>query len=448
MIAAEGLAPDRLVDPRQLATVQHIKRARLQKRTQWTRLPLYAKQAAIVDDPARFTICEASTKAGKTMSHVEWLLEQAANRGEGDWWWVAPYNGTAAIAYRRAQDRLRGYLGTGGERKRVAAAVPFEKHDTDRWVQFRGARIWFKSAEKPDALYGEDVYAAVVDEITRCREESWHAIYTTLTATKGRAKLIGNVKGRRNFAFQLARKAEAGEAGWGHHKLTALDAVEGGVLDREIIEGARKHLPDSVFRELYLAEPSDDEGNPFGFDAIRACVTEVYSTAPVAVWGWDLAKSSDWTWGVALDAQGRMVASERWQAPWETTIERIVALTAGAPALVDSTGVGDPVLEALQKRGGNFEGFKFSSMSKQQLMEGLAVAIQRHEVTIADPLLASELESFEYEYTRTGARYSAPEGLHDDGVCALALAVAHKARSWVPVVMPLGETQPSAWGGS
>ena len=38
-----------------------------------------------------------------------------------------------------------------------------------------GATIWFKSAEKPDNLYGEDVYAAVMDEATRIREEAWHA---------------------------------------------------------------------------------------------------------------------------------------------------------------------------------------------------------------------------------------------------------------------------------
>jgi hypothetical protein len=34
-----------------------------------------------------------------------------------------------------------------------------------------------------------------------------------------------------------------------------------------------------------------------------------------------------------------------------------------------------------------------------------------------------ELEQFEYQYTRTGVRYAAAEGLHDDCVCALALAV-------------------------
>jgi len=55
-------------------------------------------------------------------------------------------------------------------------------------------------------------------------------------------------------------------------------------------------------------------------------------------------------------------------------------------------------------------------------MEGLASAIQQKMIAFPSGWLTSELEAFEYEYTRTGVRYSAPEGLHDDGVCALALA--------------------------
>ncbi|MGL4640916.1 MAG: hypothetical protein ACRCVX_14425, partial [Shewanella sp.] len=55
-------------------------------------------------------------------------------------------------------------------------------------------------------------------------------------------------------------------------------------------------------------------------------------------------------------------------------------------------------------------------------MEGLASALQQQAIGVFDEMLINELESFEFEYTRTGVRYNAPEGLHDDGVCALALA--------------------------
>ena len=147
------------------------------------------------------------------------------------------------------------------------------------------------------------------------------------------------------------------------------------------------------------------------------------------VWGWDLAKSTDWTWGIGLDEDGNVCRSERWQSPWEETLKRIVNRTGDIPALVDSTGVGDAIIEFLAKAGTNYEGFKFTSSSKQQLMERLAVAIQQKQITFPEGLLLNELLSFEYVYTRTGAQYSAPTGLHDDGVCALALAVYHQDRS-------------------
>jgi hypothetical protein len=133
----------------------------------------------------------------------------------------------------------------------------------------------------------------------------------------------------------------------------------------------------------------------------------------------------DWTVCIALDAGGAVCRFERWQGPWQATIPRIVGLVGQTPALVDSTGVGDPVLEELQTAGRiNYRGYKFSAPSKQQLMEGLAVAIQRREIRYPDGAIVSELEAFEYAYTRTGVRYSAPEGMHDDCVTALALAVA------------------------
>jgi hypothetical protein len=68
--------------------------------------------------------------------------------------------------------------------------------------------------------------------------------------------------------------------------------------------------------------------------------------------------------------------------------------------------------------------FVFTSQSRQQLMEGLALAIQQRRVTYPAGRIVDELETFGYEYNRTGGvKYVAPQGLHDDCVMALALAV-------------------------
>lgn len=385
---------------------------------------LYDRQREFVDDQSRYVVVEASTKVGKTVSLLVWIIEQAmAQRSGRNVWWVAPVFSQSNIAYTRLKTMLaNAQLDNGGRL--------FKSNDSDQRITLRnGVHIWFKSGEKPDNLYGEDVYAAVVDEASRMREESWHAIRSTLTATRGKVRLIGNVRGRKNWMYHLARKAEAGERGWGYYRLTAWDAVAGGVLDREEVEDAQRTLPAAVFSELYLAEPSDDEGNPFGITAIRDCVTPL-STAPPIAWGVDLAKSIDWTVCIGLDAEGRTCRFDRWQSDWRATERRILDLVGSGNALVDSTGVGDPVLEQLQAAGsGTFEGLRFSSTSKQQLMEGLAVAIQQGTLHFPEGPIVNELEAFEYVYSRTGVRYSAPEGLHDDCVMALALARDLWARS-------------------
>lgn len=372
----------------------------------------YQREAMFTDK--RYSVIEATTKAGKTVGCMVWITEQAmAGKPGQNFWWVAPTLQVAKMVYRRL--------------KRALPRETFHPHETDAKLTLaNGAIIWFKGADKPDTLYGEDVYAAVIDEASRQKEDAWHAVRSTLTATRGPIRIIGNVKGRKNWAYQLARKAEMGDPVMHYAKITAYDAVQAGILNAEEIEDAKRTLPEAVFRELYLAEPSDDGGNPFGLGAIARCVGPM-SDQPTVVYGVDLAKSVDWTVVIGLDASGHVAHVERFQQPWEDTIARVLSTIGTHPALIDSTGVGDPVLEAIQKRGRDdgvqAAGFKFTSASKQQLMEGLAVAIQQQAITIPDGPIRLELESFEYEYTRTGVRYSAPDGQHDDCVCALALAV-------------------------
>ena len=324
-------------------------------------------------------------------------------------WWLSPVYPQAKIAYRRLKRGIPQSLYTSNESEMTVTLL-------------NGAVISFRSAEKPDNLYGEDVYAAVLDEATRMREEAWHAIRSTLTATRGPIRIIGNVKGRRNWAYALARKAEGGEDGWHYAKLTAADAVEAGIVAEDEVVQAQRQLPDAVFRELYFAEPSDDGGNPFGQEAIRRCIGDISGKPPI-VYGVDLAKSVDWTVAIGLDDDGAVCRLDRYQWPWEETVRRLTQEVGAIPAIVDSTGVGDPIVERLQKTLSNVQGYHFSSPSKQKLMEGLAVAIQTREIRYPQGPIVSELDAFAFEYTRTGVRYSAPEGAHDDCVMALALAV-------------------------
>lgn len=396
----------------------------------YVRPKLYPKQQAAFFNDARYSWIEGSTKSGKTVSCMAWLFEQALFLGKPgrQFWWVAPVFAQAKIAY--------------GRMKRGLPRELISWNDTDQTItiKFNGAILAFKSGEKPDNLYGDDVWAAVKDEASRMREEAFYAVRSTLTATGGKLRIIGNVKGRKNWFYIGCRKAEAGEPGHAFHKIIATDAVAAGIFPQEELDDARRALPDHVFRELYLCEPSDDGGNPFGLKYIRSNVAPV-SGKPSVAWGVDLAKSIDWTVIHGLDEDGRTTEHHRFQLPWRPTTDRVRLICGNTTAAVDSTGVGDPIVEQLQAGQGehsNFVGYKFTQASKQMLMEGLAVAIQQNEIQYPEGVIVSELESFEYEYTRTGVRYTAPEGQHDDCVMALALAVyAKRNRGAQPQVIDL-----------
>jgi hypothetical protein len=376
----------------------------------------------------KLSVIDGSTKCGKTQPCAWWVIMMAGELGAPgrEFWWIAPIMEQARIAYRRVRTMWH-------------TIDPQGKYWTDNKTEksitlANGATIRFKGSDDPDSLYGEDVWAVVIDEASRCKEEAWAAANSLITSTNGWIRVIGNVKGRRNWAYQLGQRVKAGAIKGIYTRVTVHDAIREGIITQEALQNARERLPEHVFRELYEAEPSEDGSNPFGLSHIAACVQRFVECgrddrgngggASVAC-GVDLAKSVDWTVLVGLDDSGGVVRFDRWQhEPWDRTQHRVLELVGDTPALIDSTGVGDPVVEGMARKAPNVTGYKFTQTSKQQLMEGLAVAIQRHELAIPDGVLRQELEAFEYVIKDNGrVSYSAPEGMHDDCVCALALAV-------------------------
>lgn len=400
---------------------------------------LYPKQRAAIYDPARISVIEASTKAGKTFGCIDWLLTQAAGGRDGrNYWWVAPVYEQAAIAFRRMTMHLRPIIRTGDARA---------NQTTQTIVIPGGMRLVFKSAERPDDLYGEDVYAVVMDEASRMREEAWHALRSTLTKTRGPVRMIGNVKGRKNFFYALARDAENGAPGMAYHKITCWDAVEAGVLERAEIEESFRDFQrlgrEGVWRQLYMAEAAVDSDNPFGLEAIaRAASAPEFSGERPRAAGVDLAGRGasnlnparerealehDYTAICLLDKDGNATYLDRFQRKHTETENEIIARVGRTQALIDSTGTGDAIVERLQRRGDMFvEGYTFTERSRQDLLEHLALMMGEDAIHFPDEgighQLRLELESFEYDYRRTGVRFTAAANGHDDLVFALALA--------------------------
>lgn len=282
-----------------------------------------------------------------------------------------------------------------------------------------GGSIRFFTGERLDNLRGLKFHYVIIDEASFIPdlEDGWNnAIRPTLTDYQGKAIFLSTPKGK-NFFYSLYLKGIDPSPEWESFKFSSYDNPH--ISDDEI-DSARLALPEVVFEQEYMANPAENSANPFGSQALSKCISAM-SSNPVRVYGIDLAKYSDWTVIIGLDANGNVAYFDRFQSDWASTQNKIRTLPR-APMLIDSTGVGDPVVEQLQREGLAIEGFKFTSQSKQELMLGLQVAIHQEKIHYPPGMIQEELEIFEYQYSASGVKYSAPSGFHDDCVMALALA--------------------------
>jgi len=362
-------------------------------------------QLQIISEAKRFNVLDCGRRFGKSKLAANILSENALEGNPGAYF---------APTYKLLEGTFKDILTS-------LQSLISRKHDNQRIELITGGSIEFWSLENPLAGRSRKYKVAIIDEAAFNRNlwQSWtEAIRPTLTDLKGSAWFMSTPKGKNDF-YKLWMRGQTNEPDWMSWQMPT---ITNPFIDPSEIEAARRDLPDLAFKQEYLAEFNDNVANPFGLDYIRICTGRI-SNEPAVCFGIDLAKSLDWTVIIGLDKFGNVCHFDRFQRPWNETKEIIRRLPRGA-IKIDSTGVGDPITEDIQRDRGDVHSFKYTSTSKQQLMEGLAAAIHQRKVIFPEGVIKAELESFEYQMTGTGVKYTAPPGLHDDCVNALALAWA------------------------
>jgi hypothetical protein len=303
--------------------------------------------------------------------------------------------------------------------EKLTQCVPFENNKSDLTIHFpNGGTVEFFTGERLDNLRGRKFHLVVIDEASFISDlqDGWlNSIRPTLTDYQGRALFLSTPRGK-NYFYSLYMKG--GQRDWESFKFTTYDNPY--ILTSEIND-AKAQLPNTVFEQEYMANPMENAANPFGAEHITKCTCSLSYNEPM-FYGIDLAKSFDWTVIIGLDSEGKVCHFDRFQKDWLQTKETIKQIRKHKHIFIDSTGVGDAIVEDLQKYFNDMTGFKYTSTSKQQLMESLASSIHKKEIGFPEGAIKDELEIFEYLFTSTGVRYSAPAGFHDDCVNALALA--------------------------
>ena len=367
----------------------------------------HAAQRAVLDSPARFRVMMCGRRFGKSLISQNISIENGLNNKK-----VAYITPTYQLGKTFFQEICK-----------VLPEKIYKKNESDLTINFiTGGQIRFFTGERLDALRGLKFHLVIIDEASYIAnlQDGWlNSIRPTLTDYKGLAIFLSTPRGK-NFFYSLYMKG--GEPDWEAFKFTTYDNPH---IDPTEIDAAKFQLPNVVFEQEYMANPMENAANPFGSEHINSCVKDGIA-GKAEYYGIDLAKSVDWTAIIGLDKLGQVVHFERFQKDWMQTKEAILRLPKNLPIMIDSTGVGDAIVEELQKKFTQMHGFKFTSTSKQQLLEALANSIQTKTISYPTGLIKEELEIFEYTFTSTGVRYSAPSGFHDD--CVIALSLANKCK--------------------
>lgn len=359
-------------------------------------------QLQVIKEKKRFNVLCCGRRWGKSTFAVNLLCETALE-------------GNPAGYFTPTYKLLEG---TFNDCLKALQPIIARKHDNKKIELITGGSIEFWSLDNEYAGRSRKYARAILDEVAFAKNlfNVWmEAVRPTLTDLKGDGWMLSTPKGKNDFhKFFLRGRGEEQWMSW------QMPTSTNPYIDIGEIEDARKDMPELAFAQEYLAEFSENIANPFGSNFIKQCTFELSKESPVC-FGIDLAKSFDYTVIIGLDRFGSVCYLDRFQKDWRQTKSVIIALPK-VPILIDSTGVGDPIFEDLYAHGLNIEGFKYSQTGKQQLMEGLATAIQQRKITFPDGVITDELNIFEYQFSISGVKYSAPQGYHDDAVNALALA--------------------------
>jgi terminase large subunit-like protein len=393
-------------------------------------------QQAIHSSPAPRRIVACGVRWGKTLcAAMEGLCAAMQPKKRSIGWVVAPTYDLCDKVFRELVVLAAEHL-----RHRIVTLKESERRLVLRNLSGGVSEIRGKSADNPVSLLGEGLDWLIADEASRLKPTIWEShLSQRLLDKRGWALLISTPKGKGWF-FDLFRRGQGDDpdyASWNHPTWTNPH------VSRELIEEERGRLPERVFKQEYGGEFLEGAGQVFRYVREAAVLDWQRPVADRTYYaGLDLAKVEDFTVLVIVNTQREVVFVDRFhRLDWSQQVDRIQTATDRynhAEILVDTTGMGEPIYEALTKAGCYVSPYPFTGRSKAALVDNLALMLERRDIKLprADlwPEGIDELEAFQFSVTDQGnVRSSAPSGTHDDCVIALALAawsVRIQAPNW------------------
>jgi hypothetical protein len=418
---------------------------------------LHAAQREIVDSTARFKVLICGRRFGKTAACIDILVNRIMDGQSCAYF--APTFRMASEVWREMKNVLLPMISDGAE---------------NEWrLEFGSGGLlecWSLSNQTAETVRGRKYHYVVIDEAALIPTgDIWHsAIRPLLTDYEGGALFASTPRGR-NWLWPLFLQGQSRDypdwESW-RYPTAANPFIKGSE-----IAAARRGMPERYFQQEYEAMFLDDGGVVFrNIDAV--CVNRPhllsltftppqisdplpltpsplrsegeqekndsgfggYGYGETYFFGVDWGKDHDFTCVSVMTREGKQVYLERFnQIGWAVQRGRLASLYERFKPhviLAEANSIGSVNIEALQAEGLPVQGFMTTRTSKGPLIEGLALAMERSEITLLhDPVLMQELMTYGMTRSGNGWQYGAPAGAHDDTVIATALSLWASQRS-------------------
>jgi phage FluMu gp28-like protein len=345
---------------------------------------------------------------------------------------VAPSQEQAMLGFERTLEFLHR-----------AGARPTVRRTPAPTLVLGDSRLWARSVARGGMfLRGRKAHLIIVDEAAYVPEAVVAEVLTPMLAdTGGQLALISTPRGKNYFYRYYLQGQEDGIRVWSMRS----PSWHNPLLSPTILQMQASMMTQRQYQIEYGAAFLDAEGQVFRTEWVDRALLLRLPAEGLTVAGVDWARYRDYTALAVLQGTrdgAKLLAVRRWQGlSWAEQAEAVAAhlrLHAPARILCDRTGVGDPLLETLQREFPHAEGVAFTQALKQSLIENLALMLEQARLQLMpDPELLRELYHFEATPTARGIRLEGATGVHDDLVIALALA------AWALPTAPVGAIRTS-----
>jgi len=433
-------------------------------------------QLAWLRDPASLAICEKSRRIGWTWTQaLAAVLYCAENKGN---YYHSSADMTASVEFIEDCESWAAMVNAVAKVKDAREVIDDEEINTLVMTFANGRKIVAGSSNpkffrSKGGAVGFDEYDFHNDQAALFKAGHATAMFWGFPM-----RIWSSVNGQGTVMHRLVQQVERGELNASLHRVTVLDAVEQGIVERirmrrerldhvpepdagmrqEWLDELRSTCPDEeTWNQEYLCIRSTDASALLDYDLLRGCEAANLAydqSGPMQLTegrcyaGFDVGRKKDLSVLWVVERVGDVFWTRRVQvfdrAPFsaqEGAINQVLASPAVRRLCIDSTGIGLQLSERLAERWGRhrIEPVNFTGPVKAELAMPLRRLFEDRLIRIPmDDSIREDLHSIRKTVTAAGnVRFDAAPGSsdgHADRFWALALAYHAAERPLTPLM--------------